>query len=251
MPDLEARRHHYEARAEWPLTGAALLFLAAYAWPILDPVLASNARSLCRTTTQIAWALFAADYLVRLMLSEDRLRFVRRHLLDLVVVVLPLLRPLRLLRLVTLLSVLNRYMSDNVRGRVITYVAGSTVLLVLLAGLAVLDAERRAPDPNITGFADAVWWALTTVTTVGYGDRYPTTGEGRMIAAGLMLGGIALLGTVTASIAAWLVQRVAEVEETSQAATAAHVEQLRLEIAALREDLRRTAAPPGGPPSAL
>jgi voltage-gated potassium channel len=54
---------------------------------------------------------------------------------------------------------------------------------------------------NIKTFGDALWWALSTMTTVGYGDRYPTTGEGRLVAGGLMLAGVALLGVITASLA--------------------------------------------------
>jgi voltage-gated potassium channel len=57
------------------------------------------------------------------------------------------------------------------------------------------------PDANITDFGDAIWWAVTTMTTVGYGDRYPVTSAGRMVAFALMIGGIALLGTATATLA--------------------------------------------------
>ena len=94
------------------------------------------------------------------------------------------------------------------RGRVLVYVVGATSLLSFVAALTVLDYERRSPDANIASFGDAMWWALTTMTTVGYGDRFPVTGEGRLVAAGLMLAGIALLGVVTATMASWLVQRL-------------------------------------------
>jgi voltage-gated potassium channel len=127
-------------------------------------------------------------------LSVRREAFVRSHRFDLAVVVLPLLRPLRLLRLVTLLSVLNRHAGSTLRGQVIVYVSGATTLIMLIAALALLDAERGHPEANVHGFGDALWWAFATVTTVGYGDRYPVTGQGRTIAAGLMLSGIALLG---------------------------------------------------------
>ena len=65
---------------------------------------------------------------------------------------------------------------------------------------------------------DAVWWSFTTMTTVGYGDHAPTTGLGRMVAVGLMLSGIALLGVVTANIAAWFIERFEkdDVEERRQ-----------------------------------
>lgn len=115
-----------------------------------------------------------------------------------------------------MLSVLNRHAGGSLRGRVAVYVAGATVLVLFVASLAVLDAERGAKSATITTFGDALWWAMTTVTTVGYGDRYPITAEGRFIAGGLMLAGIALLGIVTASLASWLVDKVREVEEQVQ-----------------------------------
>jgi Ion channel len=77
---------------------------------------------------------------------------------------------------------------------------------VLLAGASVgLEAERDAPGANITSFGDAMWWGLTTVTTVGYGDRYPVTPEGRVIGGVLMIVGIATMGAVTAAIASQLI----------------------------------------------
>jgi voltage-gated potassium channel len=177
------------------------------------------------------------DYAVRLTLSRSRWQFVRQNLLDLAIVTLPLLRPLRLLRLVTLLSVLNRTGGGSLRGRVAVYVAGSTVLVLFVASLAVLDAERGEAASNVATFGDAVWWAVTTVTTVGYGDQFPVTSTDRFIAGALMLCGIALLGVVTGSIASWLLDRVREVEEESQAATRHDVLVLSREIAALRMEL--------------
>lgn len=151
-----------------------------------------------------------------------------------------MLRPLRLLRLLTLLNVLNRGAGRSLRGRVAVYVMGATTLVLLMSSLAMLDAERDADAASITSYGDALWWAATTVTTVGYGDRYPVTGTGRLIAVALMLCGIALLGVVTASLASWLVQRVAEVEVAGQAATRRDIEALTAEVAALRTELNRT-----------
>jgi voltage-gated potassium channel len=79
---------------------------------------------------------------------------------------------------------------------------------VLFGALAVLDAEQQAKGANITAFGDAVWWACTTVSTVGYGDFYPVTTQGRVIAVALMIVGIATLGAVTAGIASVMIQQV-------------------------------------------
>jgi len=69
-----------------------------------------------------------------------------------------------------------------------------------------VTAERGASDANITDYADALWWAATTITTVGYGDRFPTTPAGRGIAVVLMVAGIAFFGVLTASVAAYFVE---------------------------------------------
>jgi len=233
----ESRRRRWEQRADWPLTFTAVVFLAAYAAPILRPDLGTPWPAICELVTWAAWSLFVVDYVARLALSRDRVGFVRGNLFDLAVVVLPLLRPLRLLRLVTLLSVLNRNVGGSMRGRVAVYVGGATSLVLLIASLAVLDAERGAKGATISTFGDAAWWAFTTVTTVGYGDRYPITGEGRLIAGGLMLAGIALLGIVTASLASWLIDKVRDVEEHTQAATRPDVAVLTAEVRALRQEL--------------
>jgi voltage-gated potassium channel len=220
------------------------LFLAAYAWPILDPALAGQWRSVCWWITWATWAVFVLDYVVRLALSDRRAQFVTGHVLDLAVIALPLLRPLRLLRVLTVLTLLNRHAAGSLRGRVAVYVVGSTILVLFCASLAVLDAEMANPEANIRTFTDAAWWATTTVTTVGYGDRYPTTGTGRLVAVGLMLAGIALIGVVTASFASWLLDKVREVEAESQAATRRDVEVLARQVEALRNDLsQRMTAP--------
>ncbi len=234
------RLRRWEQAVEWPLLAAALAFLAAFAWPILDPDLSPSLQRLCNLVTWAAWVAFAIDFAVRLTLATERRRYLVRHLHDLAVIALPLLRPLRLLRLVTVIGVLNRRAGSSLRGRVVVYVVGATTLLTAVAALAMLDAERNAPGANITTVGDALWWGATTITTVGYGDRYPTTAEGRVVAFGLMLAGIALLGVVTATLASWIIDRVREENEAERAATWAQVEALMTEIRALRAERNQT-----------
>jgi voltage-gated potassium channel len=224
----------WERRSELPLAVVAGVFLAGYAWPILEPGLDHSVKRGCEYVVYAAWAMFAVDYLVRVCLADHRWHFVTRHVLDLAAVALPVLRPLRLLRLVALIRVLNRKATYSLHGRVATYVGCSAALVIFLAALAVLDAERGRPDSNIETFPDALWWSATTVTTVGYGDRFPVTRDGRLVAIGLMLAGIALIGTVTAAIASWLVARVRDVESDAEANLAEQLTGLRQEIADLK-----------------
>jgi voltage-gated potassium channel len=87
-----------------------------------------------------------------------------------------------------------------------------------------------------------VWWSITTITTAG-SDLHPVTVKGRVIAVLLMLGAITLIGIVTATMASWIVQRVAAKDTEHQAATAAEIDTLRSgleqQIAMLRREIRQ------------
>ncbi len=209
MADAITRVERWERRAEVPLILLALAFLVAYAWPVLDPRLSPDAVDFFKWVSWTVWVAFAVDLIVRLALAEARGEYALRHWYDVALVTLPLLRPLRLLRLLALLRILDRSAASNLAGRVMVYVSAVAAMSVGLGALAILDAEHEASGANITTFGDALWWATTTVTTVGYGDRFPVTTEGRLIAAVLMVVGIGLVGSVTASIATWLLARVA------------------------------------------
>ncbi len=198
----------WERRSDVPLMLLALAFLVAYAWPIVDPTLDGRVIKRLELVSWTVWAAFLVDLGIRLLLAKDRKSYALKHWYDFALVILPLLRPLRLLRLLTLIRILDRAMSRTLAGRTTVYVGGSAAAAIFLGGLAALDAERNAAGANITNLGDALWWATTTVTTVGYGDRYPVTLEGRLIAVALMLVGIGVVGTVTASLASWFIQRV-------------------------------------------
>jgi voltage-gated potassium channel len=243
--DPEARRHRWEELTTWPLMVVAVLFLVAYAVLVIDTTLDPAVRRLCSSVLALAWWAFLADYVVRLVLAVDRLRFVRRHLTDLATVAVPALRPLLLLRAVT---VLERSLEHNLGGRMFIYVAALTTLAVGTGSLAVLGAERGQPGANIEDFGTALWWATTTATTVGYGDHFPVTGQGRLIAAALMLCGIGLIGVVTASLASYIVDRVSAEEESIEQRTHHQVEALVREVTALRQEVARIRTDTGGGP---
>jgi voltage-gated potassium channel len=244
-------------QGDWVLVALAIIFLVAYAWPILDTHLNPALHRACQIGQWGAWAGFALDYFTRVWAARDRRRYFTKHLLDLAIVVLPVLGPLRLVRLVVLFRVVNRKAAASMRGHVASYVTISAAALIFCASLAVLNAERQAPasaHANILTFGDALWWAVVTVTTVGYGDHFPVTVEGRFIAVGLMIGGVALIGVVTASFAAWFIGRVRVEEDEARAATQRDLDQItdRLdvvtkELVALRklnEQQNERTAPP-------
>jgi len=243
----------WEKRAEWPLAACAVAFLVFFSVEVL-------AQPRGREETFVSWAQhllyvpFVVDYVVRLWLAEDRPRWFITHPLDLAVATLPFLGPLRFLRLVALIRILQRALGDAVRGRVIAFSALGAVLLVYVAALAALKYERNAPDSQITNFPDALWWAVATLTTVGYGDHTPVTHAGRAVAVLLMIGGICLLGAATATVASWIISEVAKAEGAEQAATVAHVDELRAEIRSLQqlvqEGIHTPSAPGAHTPSA-
>lgn len=203
-----SRVERWERRAEVPLLLLAAAFVVAYAWPVINPHLDPGVRETLNVLSWAVWAAFGIDLAVRLVLAEDRRHYAVHHWYDVALVVLPVLRALRLLRLLVLLRMLDRSAASNLAGRVLVYAASIAVMSVGLGGIAVLDAEQGAAGANITNVGDAVWWACTTVTTVGYGDHFPVTLEGRAVAVVLMIVGIGLVGTVTASVASWLLARI-------------------------------------------
>jgi voltage-gated potassium channel len=141
------------------------------------------------------------------------------------------------MRFLTVIALVQRGAGSILRGREVVYTVGAALLVLLISALAVLDAEQR--QGTIDTFGEALWWAFVTMTTVGYGDFYPVTFMGRCVAAGLMVGGIALIGAVTATLASWIVEKVADQTIKTEHATVNQVEQLRSELAEVKALLMR------------
>ncbi|WP_371615715.1 potassium channel family protein [Streptomyces sp. NBC_00454] len=233
-----SRQSRWERRTQTPLLLLALGFAVAYAVPIVAPDADPAVHRACTHAEWVVWAAFAVDYLMRLGLSGAKKAFIRTHWMDLAAVLLPMIQPLRLLRVVSTLLLVGRRARMAPQIRLTTYVAGAVVGLLMFGSLAVLSVERDAPGGNIKNLGDALWWSVTTMTTVGYGDHSPTTGLGRLLAVGLMLSGIALLGVVTANIAAWFISRFERDDLVERAQTAA-IAELAGEVRALRAEVAR------------
>ena len=126
--------------------------------------------------------------------------------------------------------------------RVVAAVTVVAVLTVVVSSAAVWLAERESPRSNIRDFWTAVWWAMETITTVGYGDHHPTTTPGKLVATGLMVVGVALVGVITATVVTWffseldVMREVREIEEAEEK-TEATLEVVLEELAALHERL--------------
>ena len=178
-----------------------LLFLGAYALPIIKPELAPAALLICRWVLIVVWFFFAVEYFVQLSLAKDKKKYFRSNLLDFAAVALPVLPLLRAVRALVAVTSSSRKTSSSLGRDVTTSVIVLALATWFIAGLAVTDAERGYPGANIEGVGDGWWWALTTMSTVGYGDQYPVSTAGRIVGVALMIMGVALLGTITAMLA--------------------------------------------------
>jgi voltage-gated potassium channel len=96
---------------------------------------------------------------------------------------------------------------QSLQARVNLYIAIVLPMLVFAGALGVYEAERNVPNSNLRNFPDSIWWAWETVFTVGYGDHFPISTEGRFIAVVLMLGGVAMISVVTANLASYFLSQ--------------------------------------------
>jgi voltage-gated potassium channel len=115
---------------------------------------------------------------------------------------------------VVLVNALRRA-KDVLTHRGLHFVLLAVGLIVFACAGLILSFEADAPGSNIHSFGDAIWWAIVTVTTVGYGDRFPVTAGGRGVAVVLMLVGIGLIGVLTATVASYFVEQKADEGNTA------------------------------------
>ena len=215
LPRTKTARYDRLTKAlEWPM---AILALAVIPALLLDDGAATpRTHAIASTVNWIIWLAFCAEFVVRFAVAPNRQRFLRQSWFDLLIITVSppfgvpdafqsvrAVRALRILRLVRALAFLSIGIKTSRRALqhkkfhyVLVLTAG--VMLLGATGLYVVEHGR---NESVASFWDALWWALSTTTTVGYGDIYPSTGEGRLIAVLLMLTGVGVIGIFTATIA--------------------------------------------------
>ena len=160
--------------------------------------------------------LLFTDFWIRFYRAESKLAFLRWGWIDLVASIpnMPILRVGRLVRILRIIRLLRAIRATHkisslvLKDKMQTGVASVIVtafLLVIFCSIGVLICEQQNPGANIKTAGDAIWWSVTTITTVGYGDKYPITTEGRIVAMVLMIGGIGLFGILSGLAASFFV----------------------------------------------
>jgi len=182
--------------------------------------------------------VFLFDFVRNLLLAKSKSEYMKWGWIDLLSSipnidllrygrVARVLRILRLLRVFKSSRVILKFLSQNRAEASFLSIATMSLLVLMLSSIFILHFENETGS-NIKTASDAVWWSFVTVTTVGYGDFYPVTLYGRILASGLMIMGIGLFGTFTGFVGSWFLNPSSESEEK-------HSEKILKEIRALKK----------------
>ncbi|MGL5891274.1 MAG: potassium channel family protein [Bacteroidia bacterium] len=187
--------------------------------------LPENVSHILAIVDDLVCIIFLIEFIIRFKRAENKWTFMKWGWIDLLssIPAIDIFRYGRLLRLIRLLRILRAFQSTRhlikhiMRKRkegTFTAAALVAVLLLIFSSIAIVQVEND-PESNIKTGEDALWWAFSTITTVGYGDRYPVTTEGRFIAVILMTVGVGLFGTFAAFVTTWFMGKPAENENMS------------------------------------
>lgn len=228
----------WEERSSRPMFVASVLYLLAFAAPIMSTHIQEPYDGYLNIIQLILWGLFAADYCIRLYLAPRRLYFITHNLMNLAIVLLPAWRIVSFLAMIHLTT--NRQYKRL--SELAVKLFGYTAIFIIMFALAIYSVESSEPGAMIRDLPTAYWWTFTTLATVGYGDVYPVTGIGRVIAVVVMLYGVGMVAVATGALASWIIEKISGREEQEYPATKADVDDLRQEISELRALLAREYA---------
>ena len=188
------------------LTVLALAFLIAFSYPAFVDPIPTSTQTLLNIVQWVSWNAFAIDLIYGISKSENKVKYLKKHPLEITAVLFPFLRPLRLMRVISFGGLAIQKIAIGRQFAITIKVLITSIFIAYISAVQITISERAVEGSNIKNFGAGLWWAITTVTTVGYGDRYPTTTEGKLLAVVLMFMGISLVGVITASVAAWFVK---------------------------------------------
>jgi voltage-gated potassium channel len=225
------------------------LFLASLSLMVILGVALDLVLELDHATKQLMLAadtalclVFLGDFVWRLATAKDRAAYMKWGWVDLISSI-PVVDTLRWGRALQIFRVLRAIRSARHLMRVARRGQAFSVLLAVVLGcfvlalagsMTMLHFEKNAPGSTIHSLQDAFWWSLVTMATVGYGDCYPVTGPGRIVAVVLMFTGIGLFGTLTAFLSTRLLRPAMREEEKELSAVLAKLEVLEKKLDALQ-----------------
>lgn len=182
---------------------AGLLFITAYSAEVLGEDL--GVSKIGEAISDIVWAYFVCDLIVLFLASPSFGAFVRGNFLAIISTALPFLRVFRVFRLVLAIRAMHSLSTTRATSSAIVLIA-ALPLIWYLGAVSVLDFESANQLSSIKNLDDALWWSVSTLTTVGYGDIYPLTFGGRVVAACLMVSGVGLFSAAAGLIAGWVLK---------------------------------------------
>jgi voltage-gated potassium channel len=227
----EALLHRIERLTELPLLILAFVMIPLLVGTLLWE-LSPSEEALFLTLNWFIWVVFAIDLAIKLVVAPHRLAYLKRHWLEVLVVVVPFFRPLRILRVFIFGS---RAWVGTRRLVNVDFLLVYGIGLLIITATVVASVEG-GEGASIQSFPDALWWAMATITTVGYGDMVPISIVGRAMGYILMLGGIAFFSGITANLASFLVRGRDSGREKALRDLVVEVEGLRGEVAKLRTE---------------
>ena len=185
-----------------PFACLGILYLFIYSAEVINSdneVLVSDLENL----SNLIWLVFIFDLFIRYLAVNSVTAFVKNNYIEILAVSLPFLRVLRMLRVLLAIRGLKIFVVDRARATG-AYVALLAPLTWFTGAIVVLDVEAKNSNATINSLGNALWWSLSTITTVGYGDLYPVTISGKVIAAVLMIMGISLFSAGAGMFASWI-----------------------------------------------
>ena len=179
-------------------------------------VLSDEVTVLLNYVDNVICIIFLVDFAIRFKKANNKLVFMKWGWIDLIssIPYIDFLRAGRVLRLIRLIRVFRAFkatklifehINSNKKQSALTSVALISFLMIIFSSIAILQFEKDV-NSNIKTAEDAIWWSYVTITTVGYGDKFPITTEGRIIGAVLMTMGVGIFGTFTALVSSWFIQ---------------------------------------------